>query len=148
MPTRACPTGRASPPETPAPPAAPRRCARGAAAEAGTEWPGTFRRRAPPAPARSGPNRSRRGPPRRDRKSTRLNSSHLVISYAVFCLKKKKKTRQRTQNIRIICENYTSTTQSARELATSHVLLSTAQSAIPREYAYIGVRRQAVAQSR
>src|SRR5256885_7194710 len=31
-----------------------------------------------------------------DRKSTRLNSSHLVISYAVFCLKKKKK---------IICTN-------------------------------------------
>src|SRR2546426_2217691 len=29
----------------------------------------------------------------RDRKSTRLNSSHLVISYAVFCLKKKKKTK-------------------------------------------------------
>src|SRR5256885_183179 len=29
--------------------------------------------------------------PCRDRKSTRLNSSHLVISYAVFCLKKKKK---------------------------------------------------------
>src|SRR5438132_12530631 len=28
----------------------------------------------------------------RDRKSTRLNSSHTVISYAVFCLKKKKKT--------------------------------------------------------
>src|SRR5256885_8580620 len=28
----------------------------------------------------------------RDRKSTRLNSSHLVISYAVFCLKKKKST--------------------------------------------------------
>src|SRR2546426_6091269 len=27
---------------------------------------------------------------KRDRKSTRLNSSHLVISYAVFCLKKKK----------------------------------------------------------
>src|SRR5256885_5405981 len=36
---------------------------------------------------------SRRAPRRRqlDRKSTRLNSSHLVISYAVFCLKKKKK---------------------------------------------------------
>src|SRR5256885_2919749 len=30
-----------------------------------------------------------------DRKSTRLNSSHLVISYAVFCLKKKKKTTER-----------------------------------------------------
>src|SRR5437899_6853315 len=29
---------------------------------------------------------------RRDRKSTRLNSSHLGISYAVFCLKKKKQT--------------------------------------------------------
>src|SRR5256885_5074082 len=29
-------------------------------------------------------------PPLTDRKSTRLNSSHLVISYAVFCLKKKK----------------------------------------------------------
>src|SRR2546426_6675491 len=30
-----------------------------------------------------------------DRKSTRLNSSHLVISYAVFCLKKKKAMRSR-----------------------------------------------------
>src|SRR2546426_11782047 len=30
------------------------------------------------------------GEKNRDRKSTRLNSSHLVISYAVFCLKKKK----------------------------------------------------------
>src|SRR5256885_11725844 len=29
-----------------------------------------------------------------DRKSTRLNSSHLVISYAVFCLKKKKKNKE------------------------------------------------------
>src|SRR2546426_4959080 len=46
----------------------------------------------------TGPARRRRGAPRRrpqapaarlDRKSTRLNSSHLVISYAVFCLKKK-----------------------------------------------------------
>src|SRR6266496_4924051 len=39
----------------------------------------------PPAP-RTGPPRRRR-----DRKSTRLNSSHVEISYAVFCLKKKKK---------------------------------------------------------
>src|SRR3989454_7454241 len=30
----------------------------------------------------------------RDRKSTRLNSSHLVISYAVFCLKKKKRHKR------------------------------------------------------
>src|SRR5262245_64487063 len=33
-----------------------------------------------------------------DRKSTRLNSSHLGISYAVFCLKKKKKNNDRYQN--------------------------------------------------
>src|SRR5438132_6380445 len=40
---------------------------------------------------------------RRDRKSTRLNSSHTVISYAVFCLKKKKKkTRSDKQNCTII----------------------------------------------
>src|SRR5205814_5515576 len=31
----------------------------------------------------------------RDRKSTRLNSSHLGISYAVFCLKKKKKNKKK-----------------------------------------------------
>src|SRR5438034_11017020 len=36
------------------------------------------------------PLRDRRDRARRDRKSTRLNSSHTVISYAVFCLKKKK----------------------------------------------------------
>src|SRR5256885_13084221 len=49
--------------------------------------PGQCLRHSPTAPRRA------RGPcvPRRDRKSTRLNSSHLVISYAVFCLKKKKK---------------------------------------------------------
>src|SRR5256885_8554117 len=35
----------------------------------------------------------------RDRKSTRLNSSHLVISYAVFCLKKKKNKTNIIQNI-------------------------------------------------
>src|SRR2546426_4751273 len=34
-----------------------------------------------------------------DRKSTRLNSSHLVISYAVFCLKKKKTTVTVQQNV-------------------------------------------------
>src|SRR5882724_10332687 len=40
-----------------------------------------------PLPARRGPRRQ--AAPLRDRKSTRLNSSHLGISYAVFCLKKK-----------------------------------------------------------
>src|SRR3712207_7051905 len=49
----------------------------------------------PPAPRSSTPRRAsspRPGappPPRTDRKSTRLNSSHANISYAVFCLKKK-----------------------------------------------------------
>src|SRR2546426_307053 len=50
-----------------------------------------------PAPRRrAGEQQRQQGPQmgadfagRRDRKSTRLNSSHLVISYAVFCLKKK-----------------------------------------------------------
>src|SRR5205809_8093310 len=37
------------------------------------------------------PRRVRGGTRQRDRKSTRLNSSHGYISYAVFCLKKKKK---------------------------------------------------------
>src|SRR5256885_12145448 len=38
---------------------------------------------------------------RADRKSTRLNSSHLVISYAVFCLKKKKnKSRRYSEHVR------------------------------------------------
>src|SRR5438067_5425171 len=42
----------------------------------------------------SSTNSSSRGCRNRDRKSTRLNSSHVSISYAVFCLKKKKKTKQ------------------------------------------------------
>src|SRR2546426_5526364 len=46
-----------------------------------------------PSSRRSSPRR------RRDRKSTRLNSSHLVISYAVFCLKKKKNTPKHAINV-------------------------------------------------
>src|SRR3712207_7358920 len=37
-----------------------------------------------------------------DRKSTRLNSSHANISYAVFCLKKKKKEKYRRQDLKCI----------------------------------------------
>src|SRR2546426_4821216 len=48
-----------------------------------------------------------------DRKSTRLNSSHLVISYAVFCLKKKKKIRvkllSRARTRELITCNYRTT---------------------------------------
>src|SRR5690625_5727442 len=40
--------------------------------------------------------------PEQDRKSTRLNSSHVAISYAVFCLKKKKKQINRTQHKKTI----------------------------------------------
>src|SRR5260221_10707300 len=43
----------------------------------------------------------------RDRKSTRLNSSHTVISYAVFCLKKKKKNRYSSPHPTEICEEST-----------------------------------------
>src|SRR5207247_10517545 len=72
--------------------------------------PGRGGRRRPPAVPRTDPGRSgcvgtptsrrrprrrrppARGPPAADRKSTRLNSSHEWISYAVFCLKKKNTT--------------------------------------------------------
>src|SRR2546426_9255022 len=57
------------------------------------------------------PQGGEQGPPgrddREDRKSTRLNSSHLVISYAVFCLKKKKK-----QNMYYITVRYASQSSS------------------------------------
>src|SRR5438477_7795494 len=44
--------------------------------------------------ARVAAGRDRLQREREDRKSTRLNSSHMSISYAVFCLKKKKKKKQ------------------------------------------------------
>src|SRR5215813_3736701 len=43
--------------------------------------------------------------PRRDRKSTRLNSSHVRISYAVFCLKKKKNSHEMKQPLTEITAN-------------------------------------------
>src|SRR5262245_62752751 len=62
-------------------------------------------RRRPAAIAMMTPNRPQFRPTERstaDRKSTRLNSSHLGISYAVFCLKKKKKqTVQIDTNTRV-----------------------------------------------
>src|SRR5947207_6938510 len=59
-------------------------------------WPRDLHRSRAPNPTRT-----------RDRKSTRLNSSHTVISYAVFCLKKKKKN---TTNVYVpitTCNNTT-----------------------------------------
>src|SRR2546430_13165053 len=52
----------------------------------------------------------------RDRKSTRLNSSHSQISYAVFCLKKKKK-----QNTMINANN-TTTSQKTESRIFTHIL--------------------------
>src|SRR5438445_8623337 len=46
----------------------------------------------------------RQRPPTRDRKSTRLNSSHANISYAVFCLKKKKKDKKNTKTDQVKIE--------------------------------------------
>src|SRR5438874_9194357 len=43
---------------------------------------------------------------RPDRKSTRLNSSHVEISYAVFCLKKKKKKKKKTRYVEIILDMF------------------------------------------
>src|SRR5256885_9966940 len=55
---------------------------------------------------RHAPNEGREsGRVPQDRKSTRLNSSHLVISYAVFCLKKKKTDRSGTvQSLCVVFE--------------------------------------------
>src|SRR5256885_5617241 len=60
-----------------------------------------------------------------DRKSTRLNSSHLVISYAVFCLKKKESyacvsSRPRAQDVSVIPRTNTQYGQGSRR---SHRLL-------------------------
>src|SRR5438045_7240739 len=47
--------------------------------------------------------------PQQDRKSTRLNSSHLGISYAVFCLKKKKKNTKKTRKQKQINNDHSNT---------------------------------------
>src|SRR5256885_2451274 len=53
--------------------------------------------------------------PELDRKSTRLNSSHLVISYAVFCLKKKKHNKiQLRSNVSLTTHPYTCCAECAR----------------------------------
>src|SRR5437773_9127031 len=74
-----------------APPVRPRR-ARGRRVARGVARAGGRRRDPPPRPP-AGLRRDAHLPvhpqPEADRKSTRLNSSHITISYAVFCLKKK-----------------------------------------------------------
>src|SRR5258708_29852140 len=55
----------------------------------------------PGLPARGGENQGRANQAATDRKSTRLNSSHQIISYAVFCLKKKKKQNTRCDRLNV-----------------------------------------------
>src|SRR5947207_5570031 len=80
-------------------------------ATARTDPPATRTALAVRSPSPTGGSSTRRVPapraasttpprPRSDRKSTRLNSSHTVISYAVFCLKKKKKNTNITHHER------------------------------------------------
>src|SRR2546421_8265763 len=68
---------------------------RSASQRRGRRWPVSFR----PSPVRAGASTSARSST--DRKSTRLNSSHDQISYAVFCLKKKKKQSKHTYDARL-----------------------------------------------
>src|SRR5437868_11782903 len=67
----------------------------------GPELRGVVRQQPRPGAARLRPGRRGQGHlgrgGGRDRKSTRLNSSHVSISYAVFCLKKKKKKKKNTE---------------------------------------------------
>src|SRR5947199_2398773 len=69
------------------------------------------RRRAASPPSDRARARARAPSPDQDRKSTRLNSSHLGISYAVFCLKKKnnkQRNRKESQHdvLRVLSEKY------------------------------------------
>src|SRR5437870_6685222 len=81
-----------------------------------TLFPYTTLFRSPPCLRREIPGAGRRREPRlrqtfshvpliqwKDRKSTRLNSSHVAISYAVFCLKKKKIPQQRQCLLTKLC---------------------------------------------
>src|SRR5256886_4104725 len=56
-----------------------------------------------PVDARRPAEHAHRGSSNRDRKSTRLNSSHSQISYAVFCLKKKKILNQIFLDLKTTC---------------------------------------------
>src|SRR5256885_11202806 len=67
------------------------------------------------------PGHRRADATRPDRKSTRLNSSHLVISYAVFCLKKKKKQGAHLKTTNIFSKTET-TLASSEIILTLHII--------------------------
>src|SRR5437870_11193806 len=66
-----------------------------------------------------GEPRSRHARQEQDRKSTRLNSSHVAISYAVFCLKKKKNKKKKTNKNKY---NNTYKTETAHHTHTSAII--------------------------
>src|SRR5438045_4522189 len=74
-----------------------------------------FRSKLPMVSAQAGAMPGWWKPLKTDRKSTRLNSSHLGISYAVFCLKKKKKKKK---------IKYTSRQQNASHSENEHNILT------------------------
>src|SRR5207302_10028978 len=80
------PTRRSSDLTSRAPPPTPSRGTASIACLTSSSWPGS---------TASASWRWRSRTSRTDRKSTRLNSSHVKISYAVFCLKKKKKKKKK-----------------------------------------------------
>src|SRR5256885_7305329 len=82
---------------------------RRAAVGRGTRRRGRRRRR---SRSRGRPGGAQPGSALGDRKSTRLNSSHLVISYAVFCLKKKK----HNNNDLLLCQHLNTTLHIPLEL--------------------------------
>src|SRR5258708_21242535 len=63
---------------------------------------GWWRRSPPPATTHAASSPRRAAPRWPDRKSTRLNSSHQIISYAVFCLKKKTRPHRNLRAERMI----------------------------------------------
>src|SRR5256885_11060748 len=60
----------------------------------------------------------------RDRKSTRLNSSHLVISYAVFCLKKKKNNTRLVLSVLVNTSTQSLVSRTAIELCSLSAVLT------------------------
>src|SRR5688500_20046298 len=91
------PRERIAPGTSVARPVVPRGWSRGTPRHAASQHRQTMRRYAMDRDKEQG-SRKNEESGLKDRKSTRLNSSHLVISYAVFCLKKKKKHRRQHTN--------------------------------------------------
>src|ERR1039457_5942726 len=74
---------------------------------------------------------------RPDRKSTRLNSSHLVISYAVFCLKKKRRRRPHRLRRRMPVSRGAGQVNSRRR----YLWTAPAPAALPRRFFFLMIRR-------